>query len=143
MTDELKCRSCGHTEFRAWYTVPEGQDITLSGVENGIVQYDYDGNTKSADCMDGDDEFWCLRCEDNAKTIEELVGLPAPPTTYRTEVFDSEGTLAIMRADGQDVAHLVFTDKTTAADDAAEATWRQLTDAERQWIIDRVVEVIR
>lgn len=58
---------------------------------------------------------------------------------YKVEVFASGGTTAISRAsNGQDVAHVVFVDATTAADDAAEPDWRELTDAERQKIVDTI-----
>ncbi len=142
-TPTLACRNCGGTDIRAWYPEFVGQRIAILGVEDGIVQFDYTGDTRTADDGGDNDEYRCVSCDDAAATLEELVGLPAPPTTYRTQVFDSDGTLAIMRADGQDVAHLRFVDDQTASDDAAEATWRRLTDQEKQWIIDRVVEAIR
>jgi hypothetical protein len=59
-------------------------------------------------------------------------------TAYKVEVFGSDGATAISFPNGQDVAHLRFVDRETAADDAAEADWRELTDDERQRIVDAI-----
>lgn len=58
---------------------------------------------------------------------------------YLCEVFDSDGTLAIQTITGQDVAHVVWTDRTTATDEDAEPTWRALTDQERDEILNLIV----
>lgn len=75
---------------------------------------------------------------------EELVDVPDEPelVTYTAEVFDSEGTLAIQREGGQDVAHLRWVDRETAADEFAEETWRELTDEERQALLNAVAAAV-
>lgn len=51
-----------------------------------------------------------------------------------SEVYDSDGSVAF-QLDGQDIAHLTFTDKRTAADEHAEPHWRELTDDEKTAIV--------
>lgn len=61
---------------------------------------------------------------------------------YKLEVFDSEGTLAIQRENGQDILHLKRVDKATATDEDAEPGWMEMSDAEHQAIIDAVVNAL-
>jgi hypothetical protein len=76
-----RCRSCGGSRFRAWYPVDEGQglegiepEFDLNGKFAGFT-FDYDGCTTTGDCSGPNDEYWCLDCQDNATTLEELCGV--------------------------------------------------------------------
>jgi hypothetical protein len=75
---KLGCRNCGGSNIRAWYPVDEGQDIEITGLdEDGIVHFDFTGSTTSGE-PGPDESYWCRDCDDNAITLEELLGLPRP-----------------------------------------------------------------
>jgi hypothetical protein len=140
---QYACRNCGRTDaLVADYFVPESQGVVILGYDGDSFEIDYDGSTRSYDA-EPDDGYRCRECGESADTLEELCGLPRPKAAdpvYTYEVFDSLGTLAISFAgNGQDVAHVRWTDRATAADEDAEPTWRELTDEERQALIDAIV----
>jgi hypothetical protein len=140
------CRSCGSDRLVAWYPTYERQGVEILGYDGDSLEIDYDGVTDTADDAGENEEYRCLNCDDHADTLEELCGLPrakAAEPVYTCEVFDSLGTVAIsFAANGQDVAHLRWTDSTTAADEFAEHDWRELTDDERQAILDAVASAV-
>lgn len=73
----LVCRSCGQDEFIEWEDVPYYNYVKLLGIdEHGNIEIDYEGVSGSGDGGGGNQEFWCVNCDDSAETLEELVGLP-------------------------------------------------------------------
>ena len=74
----FRCRSCGGEEFKVWEPVDYSQWIEIHGydAESGLWNLDYiDG--RSGDGT-GEEEFWCVNCDDSARSLEELVGMPRP-----------------------------------------------------------------
>lgn len=145
LADLIGCRRCGSSVLVADYFVPESQGVLILDYDGDEFEFEYDGSTRSYDA-EPDDGYRCRECGETAETLEELCGLPRPKAAwplYKCEVFDSLGTLAISFAsNGQDVAHLRWTDSATAADEHAEPSWHELTDAERQAITDAVVAAV-
>jgi hypothetical protein len=69
----VACRYCGGSNFRAWYPVDEGQGIDVTRLDDGALDFEYDGVTESGE-SGANDEYWCLDCQGSAKTLEYLVG---------------------------------------------------------------------
>jgi len=71
---ELRCRHCGGETFAVWYPVSERQGIDILGQHEGVVRYEYDGDTTTGECGP-EDEYTCRECGALSPSLEYLVGL--------------------------------------------------------------------
>jgi hypothetical protein len=79
MGTKLNCRFCGrdHSDgdaIRAWYPVDEGQSIRVWLGDDGTVEHDYTGDTRSGE-SGSDESYWCTYCDGSARSLEFLLGL--------------------------------------------------------------------
>jgi len=91
----FRCRSCGSEEFKEWEPIWYSNWVTVLGYDETTgFDLDYDCG-QMGDGGDFPREYWCAKCEDSAKSLEELVGLPRPD--WVTELTDREALDAMHR----------------------------------------------
>lgn len=119
------CSECQSDQLWAWYPVYERQTIDVEITEAGIVAYDYSGVVDSASDPGEDEEFYCGNCFRTTKTIEEMVGLPAPPEGGGVEAAPAEPYQLTdrARAIGEELAETdLQTEATNRANEIGEIT---------------------
>jgi len=100
------CENCGGHDLVAWYDAPERQDIEVEIHDDGTVTYEYTGNVSAGEVPGDDYVYACRTCGIEADTIEELVGLPAPPKTSYTDAEALDRMNNILSADDWSVGML-------------------------------------
>jgi hypothetical protein len=84
------CSECGSDALWVWYTQMERQTIAVEIVGRASlvagrtsrvadVSYDYTGCIDMPGVVGEDESYYCGNCFRETSTIEEMVGLPAPP----------------------------------------------------------------
>lgn len=132
---ELHCRHCGGETFAAWYPVSERQGIDLLGVHEGVVRYEYDGDTTTGECGP-DDEYACLDCGATSPNLEYLVGLadqeePRIEQDDRRDEVEAYGNLADNETEDEAEYHRLRAAAASKADEGWNDAFDELSDREK------------